>query len=230
MHMLNVVRKNQMSPLTALTESALSAAVLKTGLTPDTGIYAIEGMSGMKYRYFINRLVGSVPDARYLEIGSWAGSTLCAAIHGNRVKAVAVDNWSQFGGPKDQFMQNVMAFRTPEADVTVLEADFRAVDYTKMNSYNLYLFDGPHTAQDQFDGLAMALPCMDPEFVFIVDDWNWEPVRAGTAAAIGKCGLEVVFAAEVRTTLDNTHPLVAFKQSDWHNGYLISVLAKPRAA
>jgi hypothetical protein len=224
---VNTVSKNADSQLVALTDAAITRAILKTDLTHHDGIYAVDGMSSMKYRYFINTLVGSVPNARYLEIGSWAGSTLCAAIHGNQVTAVAVDDWSQFGGPKDHFISNVMRFRTPGAEVTFIEADFRKVDYTLMNAYNVYLFDGPHKEQDQYDGLAMVLPCLDPEFVFIVDDWNWSPVRKGTLQAIERCGLEIRYAAEIRSSLDETHPVIVGKYSDWHNGYFISVLAKP---
>ena len=224
----NIVGKNAAgSELAALTDAALTAALLQTELTHHSGIYSVEGMSGLKYRFFINKLVGSVPNARYLEIGSWAGSTLCAAIHGNVVTAVAVDDWSQFGGPKNHFIENVLLYRTAGAEVTFIEADFRKVDYTLMNFYNVYLFDGPHQEQDQYDGLAMALPCLDPEFVFIVDDWNWSPVRKGTLRAIERCGLTVRYAAEIRTSLDENHPVLTGKYSDWHNGYFIAVLAKP---
>ena len=98
---MNIVAKNAAgSALAAATDAALAAAVRRTDLTHHNGIYAVDGMSGLKYRYFINTLVGAVPNARYLEIGSWAGSTLCAAIHGNKVTAVAVDDWSQFDESK----------------------------------------------------------------------------------------------------------------------------------
>jgi hypothetical protein len=206
MKALDVVRKDYTSDLVAKVDSALTAAVLISSLDSGVGIYSIEGMSGKKYRFFINALVHSVSDARYLEIGSWAGSTLCSAIHGNKVWAVAIDNWSEFGGPKDVFMKNVMNFKTPEAEVIFLESDFRKVDYHQMQrGFNIYLFDGPHSAQDQYDGLAMALPAVDKQFVFIVDDWNWDRVREGTNGAIKRCGLKVLYAAEVRTSLDNTH-------------------------
>ena len=93
--------------------------------------------------------------------------------------------------------------------------------------FNIYLFDGPHEERDQYDGLALAVPCLEKQFVFIVDDWNWERVRSGTFAAIQKCNLSVLFSAEIRTTLNNSHPAVAGKDSDWHNGYYIAVLEKP---
>ena len=43
---------------------------------------------------------GSFDDARYSEVGVWKGSTLCSAIYGNKVRALAADNWSGFGRSK----------------------------------------------------------------------------------------------------------------------------------
>jgi hypothetical protein len=124
------------------------------------------------------------------------------------------------------FYHNVKTFMTPEAKVHVMEGDFRAVDYKGIGKFDIYLFDGPHEEKDQYDGLHLALEALNDEFVFIVDDWNWAQVRQGTLNAIRDCNLKVLYAAEVRTTLDNTHATLANKDSDWHNGYYISVLAK----
>lgn len=233
---LNIVRKNDTSGLVKEVDAALNAAIFKSGLDTTRGIYSIDGMSGKKYRFFINQLVHNNANPRYLEVGSWAGSTLCSAIHGNKVKAVAIDNWSEFGGPKDQFLENVRAYSTPEAKVYFYESDFRAVDYGAIDeTFNIYLFDGPHEAKDQYDGLHMVLKCLENQFVFIVDDWNWDRVREGTFSAIEKCGLNVLYSAEIRTTVnglspDHLLPVKSWdtvKAHDWHNGYFISVLEKP---
>lgn len=230
-----IVGDTRISPLAAQTHAVLQAAIAKNDLDPDAGIYSIDGMSGKKYRYFINTLIGAVPNARYLEVGSWMGSTLCSAVHGNQVAAVAIDDWSEFFGPKEEFLANVRRFTTPGAEVTFIEGDFRGVDYTKLpGPFNVYLFDGPHEAIDQFQGLSLALPCLAEQFVFIVDDWNWQRVRDGTTAAIGQCGLSILYAAAVRTTNDNNSPphlmpmedFRAVRDFDWHNGYFIAVLAK----
>lgn len=217
-------------------DTALKAAIARTDLDPDVGIYSIDGMSGKKYRYFINTLIAALDDARYLEVGSWMGSTLCSAVHGNRVKAVAIDNWSEFGGPKEQFLANLQKYITPEVHVTLVESDFRKVDYSKLpGPFNVYLFDGPHGAIDQYHGLSLPMPCLAEEFVFIVDDWNWERVREGTIAAMARSGVTARYAAAIRSTdngLSPPHltPLVDFRQArdfDWHNGYFVTVLAKP---
>jgi hypothetical protein len=79
------------------------------GPLPDE-VRQIEGMSGQKYRLLINQLVGSISDARYLEIGSLAGSTAAAALYGNRVRALCIDNWSEFGGSRELFFQTSRKF------------------------------------------------------------------------------------------------------------------------
>ncbi len=217
--------------LVAPLRHALSSA-LAVPLDRGQGFYAIEGMSGARYRRFINALIGGLGRVGYLEVGSWMGSTLCSAIHGNAVDAVAIDNWSQFGGPREAFLANLDAFRTEAAAVQVLEQDFRTVPYADLiahrDPFRVFLFDGPHEEADQHDGLIAALPALDSEFVFICDDWNWWQVRAGTHRAIVQGGLTMLYGAEIRTTLDNTHPAHAFRDSDWHNGYFIAVLRQPR--
>ncbi len=239
MKIFDIVGSAASCDLAVKVDQALHAAVAQDDLNADTGIYGIDGMSGKKYRYFINTLVASLDDPRYLEVGSWMGSTLCSAIHGNKVKAVAIDNWSEFGGPKEGFLKNVERFTTPEAHVTFVEADFRTIDFSRLPGlFNVYLFDGPHDAIDQYKGLSMALPCLDNRFVFIVDDWNWGRVRDGTLAAISKCDLTLLYAAAIRTTDNDISPdhllpiedWRAVRDFDWHNGYFIAVLDKAEAA
>lgn len=208
-----------------LLDNAFNRALALDGTLPDA-VRDMLGMSGKTYRLLINNLVGSMPEARYLEVGSWAGSTACSAMVGNRVTVVCIDNWSEFGGPKDLFLANTEACLTPNIAFTFIESDFRAVDYGAIGRFNIYLFDGPHSQQDQYDGLAMAMPALDDQFIFIVDDWNWQAVRDGTFAAIAAVGLHVLYAFEIRTTQDNNHAAVSQQESDWHNGYFIAVLSK----
>lgn len=212
-------------PLDQAVKKSLEAAMNYEGKLSEQ-ILAMEGMSGKKYRYFINNLIASVPNARYLEVGSWAGSTFCSAIFGNDVTATAIDNWSQFGGPANMFFYNVAQSCSAQTRISILNKDFRQVDYTSLGKFNVYLFDGPHAFEDQRDGLEMALDALDNEFVFIVDDWNWEPVRGGTMTAIANAGLTVVWAAEIRSTNDNSQPEIQRQHSDWHNGYYIAILRK----
>ncbi len=189
-------------------------------------VLSMPGMSGRKYRALINNLIGNLPDARYLEIGSWAGSTLCSAIYNNDVRALAIDNWSEFGGPAGDFLTNVGRFRNPRSHISFLEQDFRAVRYDAIGKYNVYLFDGPHIEKDQFDGLAIAQAALDEKYILIIDDWNYPPTQAGTKKALKELGLKLDYAMEIRTTLDGSFPKALGPISDWHNGYFLAVLSK----
>jgi hypothetical protein len=224
---VTIVETTSGNRLSSKVSAALTQAVAGQGKL-DPEILSLEGMSGKKYRLFINNLIGLLGDARYLEIGVWLGSTLCAAVNGNKVSAFAIDNWSQFGGSADRILPNLDRFKG-DAAVRLLDSDFRAVDFAAIGKFNVYLFDGPHTEKDQFDGVTAAQPALDDQFVLIVDDWNWSEVRVGTLKAVMEIGLRLDFAAEIRTTLDNTHPepIAAGPNGDWHNGYFIAACTKP---
>jgi SAM-dependent methyltransferase len=208
----------------SIKEALNKALVDQSDIDPE--ILGMIGMSGVKYRHLINNLIRGLDRPRYLEVGCWAGSTLCSAVSFNGVRATGVDNWSEFGGPKDQFLANIARYTTPGAHVNFIESDFRKIDFAALGGFNVYLFDGPHEYQDQYDGLALALPAMDKQFIFIVDDWNWEKVRLGTFGAIRALDINVSYSLEIRTHLGNKHVFDG-SPSDWHNGYFIAVLEKP---
>jgi len=190
-------------------------------------IVTMEGMSGRKYRYFINSVVGLTPDARYLEVGSWAGSTGCSAMWGNKATVTCIDNWSEFGGPKDKFVTNTDMAKNPDIKFTFIESDFRKVNWETLDKANIYLFDGPHSEQDQYEGVVIAQPSLDDSYILIVDDYNWHGVRKGTERAIKELNLEVECSIEIRTTQDDSHPKVwTAANSDWHNGYFLAVINK----
>ena len=189
-------------------------------------IVNLQGMSGKKYRYLINNLVQRTPDARYLEVGSWAGSTACSASFGNTLSITCIENWAAFYGPREYFIENIQSILTPQIDFTFIEKDFRAVDYSQIGQFNIYLYDGPHSETDQYDGVMIAQPALDDVFTLVVDDWNWPEVRRGTNQAIAQ-SLEVICSLEIRTTQDDSHAQKAVQEhSEWHNGYFIAVCRK----
>ncbi len=186
----------------------------------------MHGMSGKKFRYLLNRLVEYTPDARYLEIGSWAGSTACSAMYGNKAKVTCIENWEHFGGPKDQFSQNVQMSINENIDLQLIEEDFRKVNYSDIGKFNIYMYDGPHSYQDQYDGIVIAQPALDNVFTLIVDDWNQpNDVQAGTHQAIKDLGLTVLSSIEIITASDAVIS-ISHERSDWHNGYYLAVVHK----
>jgi hypothetical protein len=214
-------------PYSRAVETALETALACAGaLSPD--VLAIEGMSGRKYRRFINALVAQMPDARYLEVGVHKGSTACAAVYGNAVTATLIDNWSQFGGDQArfEFNRNIASVVSPDTKLKLIEQDFRAVVPASLGAHNVYLFDGPHSEADQYEGITLMQPALDDAHVLIVDDWNWPEVRAGTLSAITNLKSTLSLRLEIRTTADDSHPLIGTNHSDWHNGYFVACVRK----
>ena len=199
----------------------------------------MSGMSGKKYRYFINNLISLIADPRYLEIGCWAGSTACSALYGNEVKVLCIDNWSEFvdpktinpslnvKNPKKEFEINTKKVISEKIDFKFIESDFRKINYNEVGKFNIYFFDGPHEIKDHYDGIAIVQPSLDDIFILIIDDWNTPHVRQGTLEAINDLNIKIISKIEIMTTQDNTMPKFFQCQfSDWHNGYLIAVCQK----
>ena len=197
------------------------------------------GMSGRKYRYLINNLISSITDARYLEIGCWAGSTACSALYGNQVKALCIDNWSEFTdsrtinpalnvkNPKKEFEINTKKVISEKINFKFIESDFRKINYNEVGKFNIYVFDGPHEMKDHYDGITIVQPSLDDVFILIIDDWNIPKVRQGTLNAISDLSIKIISKIEIMTTQDDEAPkLFQCQYSDWHLGYFIAVCQK----
>lgn len=161
----------------------------------------------------------------YLEIGTWKGSSVCSAMYENNAKVVCIDNWSEFGGPKDEFLQNFEKFKGVN-DATFIENDCFNVDVSTFSKFNIYMYDGNHDYQSHYNALKHFYNCLDDIFIFIVDDWNWGPIRKSTIDSIEKLGLEVLYEKEIRLTWNNEHTTLDIAHNTWWNGIYVAVLKK----
>ena len=187
-------------------------------------IIIMDGMSGTKTRHFYNNLL-NVEDARYLEIGTWKGSSVCSAMCGNKAEIVCIDNWSEFGGPKSEFLVNFEKFKG-ENKATFIENDCYTVDISILPKFNIYMYDGNHSNESHYKALLHYYNCLDDIFIFIVDDWNWIDVRDGTMNSIRKLNLKVLYEKEIRLTWDNSHTPLEVAGVNWWNGIYVAILQK----
>ena len=187
-------------------------------------IINMEGMSGTKTRHFYNNLLNT-KDSRYLEIGTWKGSSVCSAMCGNKAKVVCIDNWSEFGGPKSEFLVNFEKFKG-ENQAIFIENDCYKVDVSKLPKFNIYMYDGNHTNESHYRALLHYYNCLDDVFIFIVDDWNWKDVRDGTLNSIQKLNLKILYQKEIRLTWDNSHTPQPQAKDTWWNGIYVAILKK----
>ena len=213
------------SPLADKLQKATMAALELDHKLPDS-VRLMSGMSGKKYRYLINNLISFIRDARYLEVGSWKGSTACAAMHGNTCKVTCIDDWSHHGTNNQDFFNNTKDSLSDNIEFTVIEKDFRQVKYGNIGKYNVYFFDGPHEEIDQYDGVVLAQNALDFEYILIVDDYNFDRVRKGTQSAIKDLNLKVLAEITVLSSIDGDVPKIHHEKSEWHNGYYFAVIRK----
>jgi len=220
--------------------SFFQALAMNTKLSDE--IKFMPGMSGKKYRYFINNFVSQTDNPRYLEIGSWTGSTVCSALYGNAAKAVCIDNWLKFpeeeqvrkffdtDNQKKTFEINTKKVITEKIDFQFIESDFRKVNYNKLGKFNIYCYDALHDRKSQYDGITIAQPALDDIFTVIIDDWNLKEVRKGTFDAFRDLGIIVISKIEIKTTQNSAFPkFIHSHYSDWHNGYFIAVCEKSKS-
>ena len=167
-----------------LGESKLTAKVMN-----------LAGMSSPKVRHLLNNLC-SMPQTRYLEIGSWKGSTWISALFKNSetiAEAISIDNWSEFGGEAkfksncNRFLSDI-PYKTYSADCFTL--DIHAIC---QHPINIYFYDGYHSALAQEMAFSYYNDIFDDVFIAIVDDWNWQEVQEGTHAAFEKLNYKVLY-------------------------------------
>jgi hypothetical protein len=190
-------------------------------------ILTMDGLSGIKTRHFYNNALKYIQPEKYLEVGMWKGSSFISAMYKNNCLGIGIDNWSGFGGPSEEFHQNVKKFLVNNEQVDIRNGDcFSLSTLEGISGVDYYMYDGDHTFEDQRKALTIFLPLLADEFVFVVDDWNWEPVREGTFAGLREINVEIVWSHEIRTTSDNSHPPAETAKLEYWNGMAIFLLVK----
>jgi hypothetical protein len=184
-------------------------------------IINMEGMFGTKTRHFYNNLLNT-EDARYLEIGTWKGSSVCSAMCKNKAKIICIDNWSEFGGPKSEFLVNFEKFKG-ENEATFIENDCYKVDVSVLPKFNIYMYDGNHDHENHYRALTHYYSCLDEVFIFICDDWNCKHIRDGTMMSIQNLNLKVLYEKEIRLNFDN---IQTADNNGWWNGIYVAILQK----
>jgi hypothetical protein len=195
----------------------------------DCPLHETKGMTGAKTRHFYNNLCSLEP-LRYLEVGSYTGSSLCAALYKNpHVNAWAYDNFSEFNGPVDQFHSNIQKY-IPDANLNFKQEDFFSANLSELkNKIDVYLYDGPHERGFHQKGIVKAWPTLAPQSVILIDDWNWSWVREGTYQGFLDVGARVSKTWEIRHTWDDTHTPEGTRESEFWNGIGIFIIDKELA-
>lgn len=141
----------------------------------------IPRMSTLAIGAIVNHAVALMPAGQaYLNIGVWNGFTFLAGVAGHPDKTcIGVDNFCKFGGPRAAFQQRFERLRSSAH--SFYDMDYQAYFAQKHRALlGVYYFDGPHTHEDQFNGLKYAEPFLASGCIVLVDDTNGDAARRGT--------------------------------------------------
>lgn len=158
---------------------------------PDERIHAemLRATSGMasENKLAVLNLAAKHLDAGeiYLEAGAWRGTSICAAALGNPDRRfVSVDNFSQFGGPRQECEANIEQWA--DGNVELHDSDFWS--FLKQRPLHapvgVYFYDAGHEFWDQWRALDVIEPFLADEALIMVDDASWKFVAAADAAFV----------------------------------------------
>lgn len=190
----------------------------------DAQALSLEGLSSAAVRHLLNNLCAPA-DVRYLEVGTYKGSTLVAASCGNPGLFTAVDDFSEFGhmGPRETF-EAVRAEFARRCRFTFHEADCWSTALRRRlpRAVNVYFYDGPHRYEDQYRAFTHFDPVFAETFIAVVDDWNTKTVRDATRQAFADLRYRTLHERELFTK--------RWLHDLWWNGLLVAVVRKQATA
>jgi hypothetical protein len=199
-------------------ESIANAIEGKSKLIPE--ILGINGMSSSRNRHLLNNIVSGI-EGCYLEIGIWKGSTFISALYKNSNFGYSIDDWSGDVVKEDvrtSFLINTTDFGID--NFKLIEKDCFTVDITSIESkINIFFYDGEHSRALTRESLVYFYNVLDNEFVFIVDDYDWQEVQLGVMDGIKKTNLEIVYEKHLKSDCMND-------AETWWNGIGIFILRK----
>jgi len=161
----------------------------------------LEGMTGHKTRHLYNQMC-SLIGSTYCEVGTWKGSSFISAMYDNpSCFGYCIDNWSEFGGPREEACQLIKQHLGENAcNYKVLDKDCWQIDSSDItNPVDIYLYDGAHTYEDQKRAITYYKQFFAKYVIIMVDDWtcDWADVKPGTLDGIKEAGLKVHFQHEI---------------------------------
>jgi protein O-GlcNAc transferase len=114
----------------------------------------------------------------YVEVGTFHGTSLIAAMLGNAGEFVALDNWSMGDGSREQLDANLARFELAGAEIVEGDA-FETLRSGALEgrTIGVYYYDNGHEYEQQLDGMRLIEPYLASPALVIVDDTDWERVE-----------------------------------------------------
>jgi len=184
----------------------------------------IPGLTSTRVQSLINMLASQ--SKKYLEIGSYLGSTGAAAVYKNNINAYFIDHWSENIKPmngqnmpnnsKDEFISNIKKYTNNP--ITIFDGDMLSIDTSQIKDIDLMFYDGPHDPISTSKAIQYYRQCLADTAIIIFDDANWDGVVEGAQDGIVKSKLNIVYSKLMLNDIES--------ERNWWNGIYIVVVTK----
>lgn len=141
----------------------------------------IHCMSRPRVYAVLNALVSCMePGEVYLEVGTFQGGSMIAALTGNEAVAVGVDNFAEFRETNnyEQTKQNLDTFGVGNR-VTLRNMSYKDFFAQVRDDFKaaVYFYDGQHDYEGQLAGMEAGWPHLKSGSLLVVDDFIYPPVN-----------------------------------------------------
>ncbi len=181
----------------------------KSDLILKKELLKIDSMSTFAIGYVINKICQELNDnENYVNIGVWKGFSMIAGMLNTNCNVYGNDNFSQFDGPKKEFIRKFNSLKNEEKHF-FYECDYKDFfkDFEKLKkSISFYYYDGEHTYKNQFENLIIAKEYFKSGTIILVDDVNFQEVESGTKDFISKYPNEYKIIKDIKTANNHCHP------------------------
>lgn len=145
----------------------------------------VAGYTGPNELAVLQAAAAAMPaDEAYLEVGTFKGRSLCAAVQDNAGKDFYVmENFLEFGmqGLEARAeLEGNLAKYAGDANVVLLEGDcfkLMADRASVTKPVGVYFYDGEHTLLSHYLALAVVEPLLADEALVLIDDATWPVVQ-----------------------------------------------------
>lgn len=221
-------QKRTQHPFIKLVLNAINNSAIKSSnFTEET--FDIDGFSSHRVRHLLNSICSN-QGIKFLEIGSYLGSTFCAAIQNNNLEAYAIDNWETNSiqpykniktveiSSYDKFKENVKKYKG-NSKIRLINADCKNITLNDFHSkVNFVFYDGNHDYFEQLQSLEVIKNLVEDTFILILDDANFYGVVESAEEFVRKNNYKVLFEKKLLNEIES--------DKMWWNGLYILIINK----
>ena len=224
--------RDKLNPLVEYVTRAIDGACDNNSNFNPEG-YDVLGLSSSKVRHLLNNLC-SDKGTVYADVGCYTGSTLIAALMGNKaVKAYAIDDFSDetvypmrkelrdgfnVENPAEVFIENYNKWYNPNCAVGLVAKPIAQVEFNPDYPPKVVFYDAENDPNHMRANLQhIHKQCADDGYVLVVDDANFEGVVSATDEFLKD--KNVAFKRLITTETPED-------ADDWWNGVYIIVIEK----